>query len=455
MLVLKRAISRRAVLRGGCAALALPALDAMVPALARGAVRQQPLRLAFVYVPNGIIMKHWTPEAVGADFALSSALEPLGPCRNQLLLLSGLAQNSGRALGDGAGDHARAAASYLTGIHPKKTEGADIHNGVSVDQVAARNIGQATRLPSIELGLEGGGLVGNCDSGYSCAYTNSIAWGGPQTPLPPELNPRAVFERLFGDGELHDRATRLRLAREERSLLDFVLEDAGKLRRDLGATDRTKLDEYLSSVREIERRIQMSEKQDRERGDSETLEPSLPKPAGVPVTFEQYARLMFDLMVVAFQTDSTRVVTFMIGREGSNRTYRSIGVPEAHHGLSHHMGNEERIAKLAKINRLHVELMGYFLTKLKAIPDGDGTLLDHSIIVYGSGLSDGNAHWHHDLPVLLAGGANGAFRMGRHLRYDSETPLNNLFLAILDTMGVRETALGDSSGRLPRLTDLT
>ena len=454
MLLTRKAISRRTVLRGLGTALALPALDAMAPALARGAARQ-PLRLGFVYVPNGIIMKRWTPAEEGANFALTPALEPLAPLRDRLLVLSGLAQKNGRDLGDGPGDHARAAASYLTGVHPKKTEGADIQNGVSVDQVAAQALGDATRFPSLELGLEGGGLVGNCDSGYSCAYTNSLAWRGPQTPLPPELNPRAVFERLFGDGEVHDRKTRLKLAKEDRSLLDFVMQDATRLVGDLGATDRSKLDDYLTSVREIERRIQMAEKQDLAGGSDAKPEPAMPKPGGVPVTYQEYARLMFDLMTVAYQTDATRVITFLMAREGSNHTYRSIGVPEAHHGLSHHMGNEEKIAKLEKINRFHVELFASFLAKLNSIPEGDGTLLDHSLMVYGSGLSDGNEHLHHNLPLLIAGGPNGGqFKMGRHLRYEPETPLNNLFLSMLDAMGVAETALGDSSGKLPRLTGL-
>lgn len=437
--------TRRAVLRGLGTALALPVFGEPK--------KQQPLRLAFVYVPNGIIMKNWTPASEGRDFELTPTLAPLAGVREQVLVLSGLAQKNGRALGDGPGDHARAAASYLTGFHPKKTEGVDIHNGVSVDQVAAQAIGGNTKFASLEIGLEGGGLVGNCDSGYSCAYTNSIAWRSSTMPLPPELNPRAVFERMFGDGELYDRATRLKMARQDRSLLDFVTEDAGKLRKQLGATDRTKLDEYLTSVREIERRIQIAEKQD--QAQDTAMEPALAKPAGVPVTYEEYARLMFDLMTVAFQTDSTRIVTMMMGREGSNRTYRSIGVPEAHHGISHHMGSQEKIDKLAKINRLHVELFASFVAKMKTIPDGDGTLLDHTLIVYGSGLSDGNAHFHHDLPVLAAGGANGAIKTGRHVRYAVETPMNNFYLALLDTMGVREETLGDSSGKLPRLTDLT
>lgn len=452
MWLTKKALSRRIMLRGLGASVALPALDAMLPAMTRAQV--QPLHLGFVYVPNGIIMRQWTPAVQGADWALTPTLKPLGALRDRVLLISGLAQKNGRALGDGPGDHARAAASYLTGFHPRKTEGADIQNGVSVDQVAARELGRNTRFPSLELGLEGGGLVGNCDSGYSCAYTNSLAWLGPQTPLPPELNPRAVFERLFGDGETYDRQTRLRMAREDRSLLDFVAEDAGALRGSLDAQDRRKLDEYLSSVREIERRIQMAERQDLQRRRGHADEVAMTKPGGVPVEFEDYARLMFDMMTAAYQTGSTRVVTFMMGREGSNRTYGSIGVPEAHHGLSHHMGAEDKIEKLARINQLHLSLFAGFLEKLRSTPDGDGSLLDHSLIVYGSGLSDGNAHSHHDLPVLLAGGANASLKFGRHLKYEAETPLNNLFLALLDTAGVPTESIGDSTGRLPRLTGL-
>jgi hypothetical protein len=454
VLISKKKLSRRALLRGLGTAVALPALDAMVPALARGAAGA-PLRLAFVYVPNGIIMKRWTPAEEGAGFTLTPALEPLAAVRERLLVCSGLAQCNGRALGDGPGDHARAAASFLTGFHPRKTEGADIHNGVSVDQVAAREVGGATRLASLELGLEGGGLVGSCDSGYSCAYSNSISWRGPHTPMPPELYPRGAFERLFGDGELQDRATRLKLARQNRSLLDFVMEDAASLRRELGAPDRAKLDEYLTAVRDVEQRVAAAARLDRERPAGSAPEVVMERPEGVPEAYEDYARLMFDILTVAFRTDTTRIATFMMAREGSNRTYRAIDVAEGHHGLSHHKGDEAKIEKLARINRHHVELFGAFLTRLAAVPDGDGSLLDHTAIVYGSGLSDGNRHLHHDLPVLVAGGANGAFRMGRHVSYAAETPLNNLFVALLHEMGVKPESLGDSTGSLPYLTGLS
>jgi hypothetical protein len=418
--------------------VALPWLDAMQPALS-AAVKGKP-RLGFVYVPNGIIMRDWTPAAEGAGWEATPLLEPVAEHRSRVLVLSGLAQKNGRALGDGAGDHARAAASYLTGAHPKKTEGANILNGVSVDQAAAAQVGKETRFPSLELGLEAGGMVGNCDSGYSCAYSNSLAWKTATTPLPPEVNPRAVFERLFGDGEVLDAATRERRARQDASILDWVREDTARLSGTLGASDKRKLDEYLSSIREIEQRIAAAAKQPAALDDA-----GLTRPAGIPVTFEEHARLMFDLLALAWQTDATRVITLMMGREGSNRTYRSIGVPEAHHGLSHHMGSAEKIEKLAKINRLHMELFAGLVGKLARTQDGEGTLLDHAMLVYGSGLSDGNRHSHHDLPVLVAG---GVLRGGRHVKYAPETPLNNLFLTLLDRMGAPVERLGDGTERL-------
>lgn len=453
MLVTRKSLSRRTLLRGLGTAIALPLLDAMSPALAGtvGKRAASPKRLAFVYVPNGIIMRDWSPS--GTDFLSTPILEPLAAHRDYVTLFSGLAQMNGRALGDGPGDHARAAASYLTGIHPKKTEGADIRNGISVDQVAAQAVGNQTRFASLELGLEGGGMVGNCDSGYSCAYSNSVSWKSETMPLPPEVNPRAVFERLYGDGEPMDREMRLRLAAQDRSLLDFVQDDTSRLSRTLGANDKRKLDEYLTSVREIERRIQESEKATRE-GRDQMAAPPFDKPAGIPVTFEEHAHLMFDLMVAAMQSDSTRVITLMMGREGSNRTYRSIGVSEAHHGLSHHMGDEEKVNKLAKINRHHMELFAYLVQKMAATKDNDGALLDNSMVLYGSGLSDGNRHLHHDLPVLLAGRGGGSVKAGRHLQSSAETPMNNLFLSLLDRMGVAAETLGDSTGKLTDLSNL-
>ncbi len=426
------------MLRGLGASVALPWLDAMRPALAASPAKRVP-RLAFVYVPNGIIMKDWTPAAEGASWEATKLLEPIVPYREKSLVLTGLAQVNGRALGDGPGDHARAAASYLTGSHPRKTEGSNIFNGVSVDQVAASKVGSSTRFPSLELGLEAGGMVGNCDSGYSCAYSNSLAWKTATTPLPPEVNPRAVFERLFGAGEVLDHATRARRAAQDKGILDFVREDAARLAGTLGAGDRRKLDEYLTSIRELEKRVQDS---------GVIVPPGVEKPAGIPVTFEEHAALMFDLMTLAFQTDSTRVITLMMGREGSNRTYRSIDVPEAHHGLSHHLGSAEKIEKLSRINRHHMELFAGLVGRLAKAQEGDGSLLDSVMLVYGSGLADGNAHTHHDLPVLMVGGGGRA----GHVRHPKETPLNNFFLTLLDRMGVAVETLGDSTARLEPLS---
>jgi hypothetical protein len=422
-------LSRRTLLRGLGAAISLPLLDAMTPAPTL-------LRLAFIYVPNGIHIPDWTPSTDSPDFVLPRILAPLTPHRDNVLVLSGLTQNTGRALGDAEGDHARASATYLTGVHPKKTNGPGICAGVSVDQVAASRIGAATRLPSLELACEDGRLIGNCDSGYSCAYSNTLSWRSPSTPLPPEVNPRLVFERLFGsrDENPADRQQRLH---DETSILDYVLDDTRRLTGRLGASDHRKIDEYLTSLREIERRIHLAEKDDHE------TPPSLEKPNGVPADFGDYAKLMFDLMHAAFQTGATRVATFMLGREGSLRAYREIGVSESHHPVTHHSGNPELIEKVVRINTYHVEQFAYFLAKLKATPEGDGTLLDHSQIVYGSGLSDGNKHQHNNLPILLAGKSGG-----QHITYPAETPMNNLHLALLDRMGVHVDSLGDSNGEL-------
>jgi hypothetical protein len=428
-----RPLSRRTLLRGLGAAISLPLLDAMVPAFASPA---SPLRLAFIYVPNGILMDHWTPTTDGSAFELPRILAPLAPHRDNIQVLSGLTQNTGRALGDAAGDHARASATYLTGVHPSKTDGAGICAGISVDQVAASQIGAATKLPSLELACEDGRLIGNCDSGYSCAYSNTLSWRTPSTPLPPEVNPRAVFEQLFGSRD-ENPADRLKRQRDETSILDYVFDDARRLTNQLGSSDHRKIDEYLTSVREIERRIQFAEKDDQQ------VPPTFQKPNGVPADFADYAKLMFDLMLVAFQTGATRVSTFMLGREGSLRAYRELGISDAHHPITHHAGNPDLIEKVVRINAYHMEQFAYFLGKLKSTPDGDGTLLDHSQIVYGSGLSDGNRHQHNNLPILLAGKSGGC-----HITYPAETPMNNLHLALLDRMGVHIDSLGDSNGEL-------
>ena len=441
-------LPRRTILRGLGAAMALPVLDAMAPALARASTKAAPpMRLAFSYVPNGIILKDWTPAAAGKAFALPSTLKPLEPLREKILVLSGLAHHNADALEDGAGDHARAGACFLTGVHPKKTAGADIHGGVSADQVVAAELGSATRFPSIELGCEDSRTVGNCDSGYSCAYTNSISWRTPTDPMPPETNPRAVFERLFGaDGDL-DPATRAKRLRARASVLDLVSERTNALCANLGAADRRKMDEYLFAVREIEKRIEMAETQ-------QPVKPDMDMPAGIPVAFSDYVKLMYDLQVVAFQTDLTRVTTTVIAREGSVRTYGEIGIPDPHHPLSHHRGNPEWIGKLTRINQFHIELFGHFLNRLSTTQDGDGTLLDHSVIVYGSAIADGNAHTHFDLPVLVAGRGNGCLSPGRHIIYPEKTPMTNLYLTLLSHMGVRPEKIGDSTGALEHLSDL-
>ena len=452
-----KVLPRRTFLQGVGATVALPLLDAMAPAFASAKKLNKiaPCRLAFAYVPNGVILEQWTPEDEGSQFGIRPILEPLAPYRKDWQLISGLAHKNGRALGDGPGDHARAAASYLTGVHPKKTKGADIRNGISVDQVAAEALGGRTRFASLELGTEHGRQVGNCDSGYSCAYSNSLAWRSETTPLPPEVNPRLVFQRLFGsaDGD-QDPAARARQARHDRSILDFVGEDAKRLKIDLGPTDRRKLDEYLHAVREIEARIQRTEQNAGKDEDAGQVSITMERPGGIPLDYAEHVRLMFDLQVVAFQTDLTRITTFMLGREGSNRTYREIGVPDAHHGLTHHQGDEKKIADIAKINRYHMEQFAYFLDRLGSTPDGEGSLLDHSVVVYGSGLADGNRHSHHDLPVLVAGRGCGKFHPGRHRRYPKNTPMTNLYLTILDRVGVPAESLGDSTGPLKELSEI-
>jgi hypothetical protein len=429
----------------------------MTPAFAASSriTGKAPNRMVFCYVPNGVIMKDWTPSAFGSNFDFPRILKPLEAHRQKLMVLSGLTHNTGRALGDGPGDHARAAATFLTGVHPRKTAGDNISLDISVDQVAARAVGNKTRLPSIELGLEGGRQAGNCDSGYSCAYSNNLSWRSATTPNPPEINPRAAFERLFGDGDPSETAaTRAKRERYNKSILDFVRQDTEQLQTTLGPSDRRKMDEYLTAVRELELRIAGAEKRAQESVDLSVLAPGFEKPAGIPVDFSEHSRLMFDLMTLAMQSDTTRILTLMMAREGSNRTYREIGVSDAHHGITHHKGNAEWIEKITQINHYHVQQFAYFLQKLDSIREGDGTLLDHSMIVYGSSISDGNRHTHHDLPIVLAGGGIGTLKAGRHVRYPWYTPLTNLFLSMLERMEVRTESLGDSTGELNQLSDL-
>jgi hypothetical protein len=443
-------LSRRTFLHGVGAAIALPMLDAMTPALASvGRAVRPPVRLIFTYVPNGIIMKDWTPTGVGNAYETTRILTPLKAYRDDILVLSGLADHNGNELGDGPGDHARAGASFLTGVHCKKTAGADIRNGVSADQIAAQAFASETRFASLELGCEDSRTVGNCDSGYSCAYTNSISWRSPTTPMPPEVNPRLVFERLFGTEDFTlDPATRARRMEYRRSILDLVREDTQRLNGNLGQADRRKMDEYLTSVREIEVRIQKAER------DGHTVTPGIGKPAGIPVTFADYVSLMFDLQVAAFRADLTRVSTMMIGREGSMRTYPEIDIADSHHPLTHHRNNPAFIEKVTQINCFHIDLFGRFLGKLKATQDGDGTLLDNSLVVYGSGISDGNRHTHENLPVLVAGRGGGSVKPGRHIAYGTETPVANLYMTLLDRAGVHPDSIGDSTGKLVQLDSI-
>lgn len=437
-------LPRRTFLRGLGTSLALPFLESMLPlrAASGGAGSVAPRRLAFVFIPNGANMADWTPQGEGTQFALPYILEPLQPWQDDLLVLSGLTHDKARPNGDGAGDHARSSATYLTAAQARKTDGADIEVGVSVDQVAAQRVGNRTRFSSLELGCDRSKLSGNCDSGYSCAYSFNISWKTPSTPMPPEVDPRQVFERLFSNGNSQENAESLaRRQLFQKSILDLVLDDARRLQAGLGYTDRRKLDEYLTAVRELEQRIEGAERFARAL-------PEVEKPTGIPDTYGEHLRIMFDLLALAFQTDTTRISSFILAHDGSNRPYPWLGVPEGHHDLSHHGNDEAKKEKIAKINRFHVEQFAHFLGKLKSIPEGEGTLLDNCMIVYGGAISDGNRHNHDDLPVLLAGGGRGTIQTGRHVRYPRNTPMANLFLSLLDRMDAPVERFGDSTGRL-------
>lgn len=446
-----RKITRRTVLKGMGAAIALPALECMVPArcsAAGSAASALPKRLAFVYVPNGVHMPEWTPAGTQADFTLPRILQPLDKVKDKLLVLSGLAHDKARANGDGAGDHARSSAVFLTGCQPRKTSGADIKAGVSVDQIAAAQIGKATRLPSLELGCDRGQQAGSCDSGYSCAYSSNISWKTESMPMAKEIDPRQVFERLFSDGSQQAAAARAQREKYRQSILDYALDDARRLKRRISGADTRKVDEYLASIRDLELRIektrQASLQQQRDL-------PEFEVPDGIPQEYAQHIRLMCDLLVLAFQGDVTRVATFLVANEGSNRTYPWLGVSDGHHYLSHHGNDQAKLEKITRINVFHAEQFAYLLQRLDAVSEGQGTLLDNSMIVYGSCIGDGNRHNHDNLPVLLAGRGGGTVRAGRHLTYPKDTPMTNLYLALLDRLGVEAEQVGDSTGRVDNL----
>jgi Protein of unknown function (DUF1552) len=445
-LITKKHLPRRTFLRGLGVTLSLPLLDSMIPAqtpLARTAASPQ-IRLGLCFIPHGAVINNWTPVGDGTDFDLSRTLTPLQPFKNQLVVISNLAHHNAAPAGpgDNGGDHTRSPAVYLNGVHPKRTDGADIRAGTTIDQIAAQKIGQDTPLPSLELATEDfSGLVGSCDVGFSCAYMNTISWRTPTTPLPMEINPRVVFDRLFGDGATAEE--RLERIEQERSILDAVTSDVRHLEGGLSPNDRNRVAEYLDTVREIERRIQLAEKQN---SNSNIAVPATP--SGIPDDHQAHTKLMFDLMAVAFQADITRISTFMMAREVSYRTFPMLGISEGFHPASHHQNNPARLENLTKINTYHVSLVAHLLEKLRSTPDGDGTLLDHSLILYGSGMSNSNIHNHSPLPIFVAGGATGKMKGGRHLKYPENTPMANLLLTILDKAGVHEESIGDSTGLL-------
>ncbi len=439
-------ISRRTVLRGLGTAVALPWLESLrLPGAVRAASAAAtiPTRMAFLYIPNGVHVPRWQPEGEGRDYRLGPTLEPLAGFQDDLQIITGLAHRNGTAGEDGAGDHARAAATFLTGARPKKTAGADIRLGISVDQVAASVIGSQTRYPSLELSCDAARRSGGCDSGYACAYQFNIAWKSERQPISPESNPRLVFERLFGAGKGAERAANLAARREtQKSILDFVAADAAALEGRLAAADRHKLDEYLTGLREIERQV------GRFDGTMPDV-PDLDLPDRPPAAYSEHIRLLADMLVLAFQTDSTRIATFMFAHDGSNRTFPEIGVGEGHHHLSHHQGNEEWLDKIAQIDLFYARQFAYLLGRLRETKEADGrSLLDHSMLVYASGLSDGNRHKHDDLPVVLAGRAGGRLATGQHVKLSGEQPMTNLYLTMLDLVGAPQQAFGDSTGPL-------
>lgn len=475
MIITRKHLPRRTFLKGLGATIALPMLDAMIPAVARGATEiaaasgKVPNRIAWAYVPNGVTMNSWAPTGQGANYEFSRILKPFEKYRNDMMVVSGLGHEQPRGQGgrqnrqDDAppannaakpdelipgqpGGHATAGSLYLTGVKPKKTIGMDVQSGTSVDQLIAAHIGGQTQLRSLELSCDDTRSIGNCDGGYSCVYNNTICWKNPNTPLPPETNPRMVFERLFGTEDFGlDPAVRARRAMYRKSILDTVGVRADSIISTLGNSDKRKVDEYLSGIREIEKRIQAAEKQEKR------VDPAIDKPSGIPEEFAEHLKLMFDLQVLAWQADLTRVMTLLIGREGSLRTYPEIGVPDSHHPLTHHRNNPAFIEKVTQINCYHTQLFTYFLDKLKNAKDGDGSLLDHSMVVYGSGISEGNTHDHFDLPTVIFGRGSGKLKTGQHIKFPGGTGMNRMFLSLMDCMGIKEENFSGATEGLSEL----
>ncbi|MFT4633420.1 MAG: hypothetical protein ACI8PP_002545 [Candidatus Pseudothioglobus sp.] len=435
-------MNRRTVLRGLGTVMALPLLESMTPTSAFGGVTK-PSRLSVFYMPNGMRMENFTPERSGYDFPISPTLEPLAAMKAKLSVVTGLSHNNANPLGDPGGAHGRSCAAFLTGAHAKPTEGSDLFCGISMDQLIANRVGQDTAFSSLELGLEPSSLLGSCDIGFSCTYTNTISWKSPTQALPVMVNPRDVFERLFGDNLALDERSRQLQMRRKTSILDFVRQDAMRIGRQLGANDRRKMDEYLQSVREVEGRIQKLANQKIDMGATDIVLPS-----GIPDAFEDHLKIMLDLQVLAMQTDMTRVCTFMLGRELSNRAYPEIGVPDSHHSLSHHGGNAEKIEKLHKINQYHLKQFGYLLERLNSTPDGEGSLLDDTLVLAGASLGEPNDHDCMDLPAIVAGGGLSG---NRHISLPEQTPMCNLLLSMIQAMGVNAESFGDSTGTVPGL----
>src|SRR5204862_2040596 len=444
-----KAISRRTMLRGIGTTVALPLLDAMVPALtaAQNSPAKAVRRFGVVYHPNGVIYDKWLPKGAGSEFEFSPVLAPLEPFRDKLVIVTGLYSDQAEALGDGGGDHSRASGTYLTGVHVKKSDTV-VENGISMDQIAARTFERETQLSSLQLTVDDASLVGACDVGYSCAYSSTLSWLTPTLPLMAENNPRVVFERLFGASDSTDARVRASRLQQDRSILDSITDRVKALQRRLGPSDNTKVNDYLESLRDVERRIQKAEEQ------SAKDVPEVGRPIGIPDGFEPHVRLLYDLQLLAFQSDLTRVITFMYGREQTGRPYPQIGIPEPHHSLTHHQNDPVKMEKCARIQAYHVKLFADYLAKLRATPEGDGNLLDSVLLLYGGGISNSDRHTHGPLPTLLAGGGAGTLKGGRHLIYPEDTPLTNLQLTLLHRMGVPAERLGDSTGQFTELGDL-